>query len=714
MKKTLPLLLMLLVSSAVLQAQTWTYLVYMVGSDLESKDGSATSDLFEMMEVGSNDDVSVVVTTGGADKDPDDETGIDWREIERYEILKDDAYFYEDFYADDPNMANPQNLVDFITWGIEEFPADKYALIMWDHGSGVDGFGNDENSGENLSIVQMQNAFEEAYQTTGVVFEVLGFDACLMANLEVAYSFKDYANYYVASEETEPGHGWDYTPVISALQADPSIDGAQLGAEIADGYLAHAEEENGTQITLSVTDMSKLDAVVAELDAFTNLYKDEASGEFLNPDIFTPYIQGRAEAEEYGKSIKNPAESFDLVDLYDWVELTSEIDPDLQESAGYLFDAIDEAVLYTVNDKAKPNSNGLSVFLPFNLFHDEDALDFSLETYETLQFSEPYVDFMYSYVENGHADVTEPEVIEDIVSEENVLSATVSSDDLDEAYVVLMETPDVDNDVLILGYALPDEIVETVNGASLTYEWDGYWAGINGHVAYISDMYEDSYDDENGYEISHLIIEVPAELNGEEVILTYSMDEEGYSYLESISPEVDENGDIPRETIVIEPGDELTLLYEGYNIDSEEDFWYVSDPMPIDSEDDIELEIVEIPDGEYLLGYYMSDYYGNETLLIDETIYTVGTEEPTPNPGTSIIQASENVFSISTSSDQLIVSATQSGEYTVSVYTLDGTNVSNNSFTGIEGEVPLKDQTGALIVSISSDSKVYNETIFIQ
>lgn len=183
---------------------TYTALVYMVGSDLESgKDptqppaGAATSDLAEMMQVGSSSTVNVIVETGGATRWQN--VQISNTSVQRWRIASGSLELKGDL--GNLNMGDPATLKNFITWGVANYPADKYVLILWDHGSGAIGtsgvaFGSDENhGGDGLSLPELQQALQNAYATTGKKFDVIGFDACLMATVEVASTIRPYASY---------------------------------------------------------------------------------------------------------------------------------------------------------------------------------------------------------------------------------------------------------------------------------------------------------------------------------------------------------------------------------------------------------------------------------------------------------------------------------------------------------------------------------------
>jgi hypothetical protein len=120
-----------------------------------------------------------------------------------------------------------------------------------------------------------------------------------------------------------------------------------------------------------------------------------------------------------------------------------------------------------------------------------------------------------------------------------------------------------------------------------------------------------------------VIITIPAVLNDNDVILTYAIDAEGSYELISIIPEVEEDGIYKREQIKIKRGDYISLLYEGYDINTDEQFWSEGDIMTLDSEDDLELTISELDPGTYMMGFLLTDYSRNETFVLGEEPYAV-------------------------------------------------------------------------------------------
>ncbi len=598
----------------------WTFLVYLMGSDLESKNDAGTADIHEMMAVGSNSNVNVIVTTGGANKDDSALGGINWKKINRWKIEKGKASPIA--YSPNSNdMANPAMLTDFIIWGQTEYPAEKYVLVLWDHGGATDGYGFDELSNNLLSIMQIRQAMDNALAETQKTFELFGFDACLMANLEALYNFHSFSHYYIASEELEPGHGWDYTPIISAMANNLVADGIALGKVIADGFIAQAKEQGTKSITLSVTDNKKLDQVMVSLDRFVkNLAITSRSTGAIK---YLPVVKSRSKTEEYGKSAKVPESSRDVVDIGDFAKNVKIQDPSVNETADGLISAINDAVIYQVKDKQNPNATGLTLFLPYHQLKDKDNFPEIIAKYNAIDFPDFYRQFIGNFVDDFFADNTKPEVPDGLEGSENSLEAVCISDDYQDAFVVLM-TPDEEEDDVInfLGVMLPDFVEQTDNGISIQYEWDGQWIGLNGVPATVGDIYETDFEDEEGNLFSVIILEIPVLLNDDVVTLEFIIAEEGYE-LSDIIPEANEYGLFPKETIVIEPGDIITLLYEQYNTSTDESSWIDGAQIEVDSEEDLELDVINLPAGQYLIGYYITDLHQNEEFLLNETIFVV-------------------------------------------------------------------------------------------
>lgn len=216
----------------------WTFLVYLAGdNDLE---GDAVNDLLEMASVGSDEDVNIVVLVDRSAEysaAPAANLG-DFTSTKL--LLVEEGEFTEVVDYGEANTGDPQNLAFFLDTAIGMFPADRYALSLWDHGGGWTSFGYDDSAGTSFDLREIVGGVRAGLEAAGVDrLDLLGFDACLMAAYEVQTALAPYADYFVASEELEPGHGWDYA-ALQLLRDAPATGPAELGEAIADGFLTQA------------------------------------------------------------------------------------------------------------------------------------------------------------------------------------------------------------------------------------------------------------------------------------------------------------------------------------------------------------------------------------------------------------------------------------------------------------------------------------------
>ncbi len=591
---------------------SWTFMVYIVGSDLQTKLNAGILDIVEMWNIGSTDNINVIVATGGSKSEG-------WETVNYHRVVKENLETWKN--VGQYSMADPNVLTDFVFESMSNFPAENYGLVLWNHGSGVNGFGHDEIHHNMFSLPQLTQTLRYIHEQTNIKYDILGFDACLMATLEVASSMQGLANYMVASEELEPGHGWNYTPIAQALSSGTVAGGKDLGMVIADGFLNQATTYQQSGATLSVIDLDAVGELVQAFEYFLN--SPTLSG---NPD-FTNIARNRSKSEAYGKSAKNPLASYDGVDLEDFVRLMKQSNPELSQQANQLLFALSQAVVYNRYDRTKPNASGLSIFFPYDKLADNNAVNAAMEKYQQLGFSPTYTQFLNRYVGRSVVDEEAPIINQqEVIQQDNIIQANCYSNDVAEVYTFLADATDIeDGDIEILGVMLPTELFYDQDlGLVMQHEWTGEWIGINGYPAYIAEIFLESYVDQvTGTEQVLYIITIPAVLNDEDVILTYSIDEDGFYVLESILPEVDEDGIFERRQIEIQPGDQLSLLYEGFNIDTDEEYWSEGEIMYLNSEADIELTISPLDPGAYILGYLVSDFAQNENVVIGEEPYFV-------------------------------------------------------------------------------------------
>ncbi|MCR5249800.1 MAG: hypothetical protein K6E50_04260 [Lachnospiraceae bacterium] len=228
-----------------------TILVYMNGSDLESFNGFASQDIREMLGAASSDKVHILIQTMGTKQWQDFNIASD--HSQRFEIDQQQLVLLDDGLPQ-LDCTDPATLLDFLKWGSTLHPADRYFLILWDHGGGsVEGFGYDEWLGEDHSLTM--DEMTAALQQSGLVFDFIGMDACIMSSIEVCYALYDYCDYCVLSEDFESALGWAYGGWLDALARNSSIDTVSLSKILIDDMVeTNAVEYFGSSSTLALID----------------------------------------------------------------------------------------------------------------------------------------------------------------------------------------------------------------------------------------------------------------------------------------------------------------------------------------------------------------------------------------------------------------------------------------------------------------------------
>ncbi len=352
-----------------------TVMVYLLGTDLESNASAGTANLKQMLAAKYSSDVNVVVTTGGANKAKTDDPVTDWRTVRRYSLRAGKLIQLADLGKH--NMVDPGTLEDFIVWAKTTFPAQKYHLVFWDHGGAYKGFGPDEMFGpQTMSVPQIQSALKQAKTRSGIRFETIGFDACLMAHAEVAYALMPYANYLAASKELEPGSGWDYTAVLSALAQQPSITSRELGRVIADSYVALQKKEAEANqargavsndvgfLTFSVIDLSRIGELRDALKSFA-----VALSGFVrqSTDDWVKVAVQRALNAAYGGDTAMPSGAFDVTDLGSLADRFA-TEGIVTEQSRELSAAVRQAVTYRANGTQASYSSVISIYSSASTF----------------------------------------------------------------------------------------------------------------------------------------------------------------------------------------------------------------------------------------------------------------------------------------------------------------------------------------------------------
>lgn len=293
-------------------ASRWAFMVYMAGNN--SLSDAAGVDLAELRKVGSSEDVKVLgfVKQSGTNS------------AQRFVVNKAGA---NEKVEDLGNVdsGSPQTVIDFFRWGVDNAPADKYCLVLWNHGGGwapddfdqiytpvrmvernlraeLNGLAKrsvaravfsttvgkvlnqptavermicvDDGSGHSLDTIEVGNVLKAAAAKTGRPIDVFGMDACLMSGLEVASQVTKSCLVVAGSELVEPGAGWSYEALLRALAAKPRMDGVELGKAIVSSYIdSYRNSHQEWPVTQSAIRTGGLSGLSTAIDSLATALK---------------------------------------------------------------------------------------------------------------------------------------------------------------------------------------------------------------------------------------------------------------------------------------------------------------------------------------------------------------------------------------------------------------------------------------------------------
>ncbi len=641
---------------------TVTLMVYMCGTDLESKYGMASSDLQEMANAKYGDNVKIIVYTGGC-------TGWKTKEISSttnqiYQVINGGL---KPLVTEDgaKPMTEPATLSYFIQYCKNNFPANRNELILWDHGGGsVSGYGYDEKYRSSGSMTL--SGIRQALKNGGVKFDFIGFDACLMATAETALMLNDYADYLIASEETEPGIGWYYTNWLTNLGKNTSLPTVEIGKNIVDDFVSKcAEKCHGQKTTLSVIDLAEFSNTIPEnLAAFSK----SVSLKITNQE-YQDVSHARYTTREFAQSSK-----IDQIDLVHFAENMN------TPEGKNLSSAIKNAVKYNRTSSNMSNAYGVSIYFPYKR---TSYVDKACSTYEEIGINSEYsdcirefakletsgqiaaggtsspvsslLDMGSSFLSNGGADMIGSLLTSFLASpsgsgrsidgldENNIgfLSDNPLSDSQAANYVTMhyfdasnlvwnqdetgnytMTLPDsqwsmihqIDLNMFYddgMGYVDLglDNLYDFDENGNLVADTDRTWLSINGQpVAY---YHTDTVENGDEYTITGY---VPAMLNGERVNLILVFDNEnpdGYIAGASTSYVTNETDTVPKSLTEVKNGDKLDFLCDYYSYSgSYQNSYYLGDTVTVSK--NMEISNTDVGKGAIRIIYRFTDMYHQE------------------------------------------------------------------------------------------------------
>ena len=331
-----------------------------------NRKGAASKDISEMLANELPDNITIVLQTGGATRWSN--TLVNPNKTQRFVIKDGIMSEVESLHIQD--SCNPDTLSDFISYCADNYESDHMGLILWDHGGGVTGFGNDSIFGSGMTLADLQKAISKPLKkdVNDPYFDIIGFDACLMASTEVASAFDGYGRYLAASEEVEPGEGWNYSVWLKTLAENPTMNEAAVCREIADSYMDFYMKRNldfmtkkflgNTVVTFSVTDIHKA-AILNE--AYERMNRELLKIAVDDKSVLTDMSRAASKTMRYSEE---NYDYFNTIDLGTYVDYLSEIYPDECEEVRKL---LREAVVYKRANSYLKDSQGLSIYFPVSM-----------------------------------------------------------------------------------------------------------------------------------------------------------------------------------------------------------------------------------------------------------------------------------------------------------------------------------------------------------
>lgn len=634
-------------------ADTITLMVYMCGTDLESKYGMATADLKEMMNAAISDKINLIVETGGCEAWKTSQ--ISSRTNQIYKVTSGNMECVQPDMGKKA-MTDPATLTEFIQFAKKNYPADRYMLILWDHGGGsISGYGYDQLFPNGSMTLEKIGT---ALKNSDCTFDFVGFDACLMATLETAFMLEPYSDYMVASEETEPGCGWYYTNWLTKLSGNTSMPTVEIGQNIIDDFIQVCYQNSPRdKTTLSITDLAELAGTVPE--AFRSF--SAATGKLLQQEQYEVVSNARGSAREFAQSSK-----INQIDLIDFAEKMG------TEDAKNLVSALKGCIKYNRTGSTMTNAYGLSIYFPYDRLNSVNSI---VNTYEDIGMDTEYTNCIKKFASlaaggqivtnsnssplsallgNGTASSVGSQLIGSLLSsflqsgdfssitgitgdtgkswvdteamkeaqnyyETHFLDAgrlVITSEDstpvlkLTDAEWDLVQNLElnvfVDDGEGFIDLGL-DNVYEFTEEGDLVMEYDRTWLAFNGQIV----SYYFLSEDRNGEEYT-IHGRVPALLNGDLVDIMVVFDSENpYGVIAGARIRYEEETDtIARGLVELQSGDELIFLCDYYSYDGTyEDSYMLGDPMIV--EGTISISNVKLDTDNVQACYRLTDIYNN-------------------------------------------------------------------------------------------------------
>ena len=479
---------------------------YIIGSNLEDDRGMASINIAQMKDAtAKGDGVDFVMQAGGSGRWFT--SGIEDATVGRY-LISGGKIETAELLDSTTCMSEPESLTDFIKWTKKNYPADRYMLVLWDHGGGfASGYGVDGLNDRAAEDEETMKASEiiDAIKKADMKFDVIGFDACLMQNVEYANALEPYADYYLASEETEPGTGWFYTAGFGKLAEDPTLSTEEFSKSMISSYDQSQRARNSGEpdhsCTLSLVDLTLVKPVYEQL---TDFYEKAMHLIEEKPSVYANMSAARSGSYQFSDEEQTDLVSY-MTNLKkaDYKQLVT-----TDEELDRIADTAKACVVYRNSDSAE-GINGLAIDFPYKdlTMYKYEYAELKAVNYKKEQdFFDRFCSIMGAQQKKATSDDSffGIPLMEDYSDEEWYIEGFEDYDTAD-AFVdipvkeveggYLPELPDKTWDTIldcrIATYLVTDEglmyigqehFSENDDEGHPVVSMDGIWAHLNGHV----------------------------------------------------------------------------------------------------------------------------------------------------------------------------------------------------------------------------------------
>ena len=588
--------------------ESWTIFMYLCGTDLETSYGYASENINELLGVDIDKDITYIIQTGGTKN---------W-DNNYFNPEKSQTFIIKDHKlkllkeTELKNMGKSGTLTDFLTYGFDNYKADNYGLIFWNHGGGsIGGVAYDEVfNKDSLQLNEVRSSLKYMSSKYSNKFEFIGFDCCLMSSIETASVLQPYSNYMIASQEFEPGCGWSYSNLLNYLNKNLGANGKEIGKVICDSYYDKCSMIGAEDMsTLSVIDLSEIPDLIKSIDIFSR----EVYTKLSDKKTLKSISQGVLNSEKYGGNTEDEGFS----NYIDIGELMYNMKYEIKDVGDDVLDDLNAAICYSKNGRVRSKANGLSMYYPLHS-NLEDIIK-----YQDIAVSNNYrmlVEKCYSELnkkkDNNLIKIDKGPYINEDAYYEMIINPKTMEYVHTLSFSLYYKDKNLENTRIYLGDDTDLDV--DYNNGRVTDNFRGEWPAINNQFLNMTIVEEaDEY----------VLYTVPILLNGKETNLRISWvwdkdDTTGAYKILGVWDGVDtDTGMSSRNVKKLKNGDRISLKHIYYDEIKKEHYEVIGEEIVVD--DNTKIEDKYLDPGIYYYNFNIIDVFGS-IKKTDSTEFEVG------------------------------------------------------------------------------------------